>query len=135
LLKDFSQINGQYEKFKELVDQNTLKKFIYILCLEGKYFDAAVFLQYVKQLDYDLVYKILKRYTESDTVCTDKFKYIWKMVYFEYLSNYYYKIRHQQALNQIKMLIKRTSNHQFFKKNPLRYHFKILNFFKLLDYS
>ena len=39
-----------------------------------------------------------------------------------------------EAVNKINALIKRISNHQYFKGHPIRKNFKILNFFNFLDF-
>ena len=133
LINNISLCNEMYEEFKTLLDQNLLLTFVYVLSLKQNFLEAALLLQYMKNIDYDLVYKLLKNSLESTTINFNKFAFIWKSVYFEYLSNFFYIKRNEDALRTIKELIKRTSNHQFFKKHPLRKHFKIINFFKILD--
>ena len=133
LINNISLCNEMYDEFKTYLDQNLLLKFVYVLSLKQNFLEAALILQYMKNIDYDLVYKLLKNSLESTTINFNKFAFIWKSVYFEYLSNFFYMKRNEDALRTIKDLIKRTSNHQFFKKHPLRKHFKIINFFKILD--
>ena len=133
LINNISLCNEMYDEFKIYLDQNLLLKFVYVLSLKQNFLEAALILQYMKNIDYDLVYKLLKNSLESTTINFNKFAFIWKSVYFEYLSNFFYMKRNEDALRTIKDLIKRTSNHQFFKKHPLRKHFKIINFFKILD--
>lgn len=133
LINNISLCNEMYDEFKTYLDQNLLLKFVYVLSLKQNFLEAALILQYMENIDYDLVYKLLKNSLESTTINFNKFAFIWKSVYFEYLSNFFYMKRNEDALRTIKELIKRTSNHQFFKKHPLRKHFKIINFFKILD--
>ena len=59
---------------------------------------------------------------------------IWNVTYFEYIADIFNKNKDQQGLIKIKNLIKRISNHQFFKEYPLRKYIKIITFFNFLDY-
>lgn len=131
MISDLSQAKGEYQKFKKMINQESLLRGVYILSQNGKYFEAAILCQYLKKINYDLVYTLLKLSVES-TINFDLFQFIWKAVYFESLSNSVKQ--NEEALTKIKLMIKRVSNHQFFKKHPLRQHFKIINFFKLVDY-
>lgn len=133
LMNNLSQCHEMYDEFKSLFDKDLLLKFIYILSYSKKHFEAAILLQYLENIDYDLAYKLLKNSLESTTINFDMFQFVWKTVYFEYLSNFFYNKRNEDALKRIKNLFKRISNHQFFKKHQLRKHFKIINFFKFLD--
>lgn len=133
LMSDVSLCETCYVEFKELIHNDVMKKFIYALYLNGKYLEAIVLIQYTKNTEYDLAYKLLKYLLENSSINFEMFQFIWKNVFFEYLSNFYYKSRNMEALNKIKSLIRRISNHQFFKKHPLRKHFKIVNLFKFLD--
>lgn len=127
-----------YEEFskemKKEKNQTILLQFIYLLCCGQRYFEASIFLQYKDKMDYNLAYKLLElSLNNSSSIDFELFQYIWKPVYFEYLSNFYFKKKNNDAVNKIKYLLRRISNHQFFKKHPLRKHFKIINFFKLID--
>ena len=82
-----------------------------------------------------MAYKLLKNICEkNEFIKIECFKYIWKMCLFEYLANYFYNSNNHDALAKIKTLIKRVSNHQFFKGHLLRKNFKIVNFLDFLDY-
>jgi hypothetical protein len=131
LLKNLSSVENLYKEFKESLDNINLIRFIYVLYKLGKIIEASILLQYIKELDYNLVYKLLQiNYETHNIVCLE---YVWKMEYFELLCHIYYNNGKQQHLDTLNGLIKRTSNHQFFKNHPLRKHFKILNFFKFID--
>ena len=71
---------------------------------------------------------------KNDFINFDNLKYIWKISIFEYLSNFYYSKNNIEAINKINALIKRISNHQYFKGHSIRKNFKIFNFFNFLDY-
>ena len=127
-----------YEEFSKEIkkesNQYILLQFIYLLTCGQRYFEASIFLQYKDKMDYCLAYKLLElSLNNSSSINFELFQYIWKPVYFEYLSNFYFKKKNEEAVNKIKSLLRRISNHQFFKKHPLRKHFKIINFFKLID--
>ena len=67
---------------------------------------------------------LLKNLCESnDSINFDNFKFIWKIPLFEYLANYYARINNNEAINAINILIKRISNHQFFKGHQIRKNF------------
>jgi hypothetical protein len=127
----FDKIESYYIKFRNLIDETILLKFIYILHLNNKSLEAAILLQYKKNLDYELAFKLLK--LNIDNGCIQKLSYIWKISYFELLANIYYNNEKLDHLNEVSSLIKRTSNHQFFKQHPLRKLFKIINFIKFID--
>lgn len=132
-IEDFpsKEIEKLYNEFKRLLDETILYKFIYILSSLGLSIEGAVLLQYTKKIDYDLAYKLIKHNSEFHKI--DKLEYIWKIAFFELLANLYYLNNKFDHVDTVKDLIRRTSNHQYFKGHPLRKHFKILNFFKFID--
>lgn len=131
LFENFEKCGTYYDEFKKKLDEINLLRFLYILSSQNKTLEASIILQYLKKVDYDLAYKLLKRNLEYHNV--DKLEYIWKIPYYELLSNSYYNINKQDHLNEVFNLMKRISNHQFFKKHPLRKIFKILNLFKFIE--
>ena len=134
VIDNYNIVSEYYSKFKELLDNDYLLKLIYILSKNNKFFEAVIFTQYIKKIDCNnLVYKLLKNFILDNNINYDFFQFIWKTVYFEYLSNFYYNKNNDEALKKIKLYFKRISNHQFFKGHPLRKHFKIINFFKIID--
>ena len=134
IIDNYNIVNEYYKNFKELLDNDYLLKLIYILSKNNKFFEAVIFAQYLKKIDSNnLVYKLLKNFILDNNINYDYFQFIWKTVYFEYLSNFYYNKKNDEALKKIKLYFKRISNHQFFKGHPLRKHFKIINFFKIID--
>ena len=134
IIDNYNVVNEYYKNFKELLDNDYLLKLIYILSKNNKFFEAVIFAQYLKKIDSNnLVYKLLKNFILDNNINYDYFQFIWKTVYFEYLSNFYYNKKNDEALKKIKLYFKRISNHQFFKGHPLRKHFKIINFFKIID--
>ena len=134
IIDNYNIVSEYYKNFKELLDNDYLLKLIYILSKNNKFFEAVIFAQYLKKIDSNnLVYKLLKNFILDNNINYDYFQFIWKTVYFEYLSNFYYNKKNDEALKKIKLYFKRISNHQFFKGHPLRKHFKIINFFKIID--
>lgn len=138
IMENITVCTKLYEEFSKEIkkesNQYILLQFIYLLTCGQRYFEASIFLQYKDKMDYCLAYKLLElSLNNSSSINFDLFQYIWKPVYFEYLSNFYFKKKNEEAVNKIKSLLRRISNHQFFKKHPLRKHFKIINFFKLID--
>ena len=93
--------------------------------------EAAIIFQYTHKIDYDLAYKLIKKNSKKHNI--GKLEYIWKLSYFELLANIYYKEENIEYLNIVTSMIKRTSNHQYFKKNAIRRHFKMINFFKIIE--
>ena len=73
-------------------------------------------------------------FEKNDFINLENLKFIWKISLFEYLANYYSQNNNYEAINKINALIKRISNHQYFKGHSIRKHFKIMNFFNFLDY-
>jgi len=131
LFDDLEKVNALYNEFKTLLDDTILYRLSYSFYFMKKPIEAAIILQYTKKVQYDLVYKYLNIGSGFHKV--EKLEFIWKMTYFEYLSSIYHKQNKTLHLNTIMELIKRTSNHQYFKKHNLRKSFKIINFLKFLD--
>jgi hypothetical protein len=131
IIQDISSVDELYKEFKSMLNQVTLLRLIYIMHNNDMNIEASILLQYTRKLDYDLAYKLLKRGVETHNI--DRLEYIWKITYFELLANIYYSSNKTEHLSVVADLIKRTSNHQFFKKHLLRKHFKILNFMKFIE--
>ena len=135
LMNDNVKIKKNYEAFKSLIDQGILYQLILCFCEEKKFLESIILIQYSKKFDKNIAFILLKNLCEqNDSINLDNFKFIWKMPIFEYLANFYAKMNNNEAINKINVLIKRISNHQFFKGHQIRKKFKILNFFNFLDY-
>ena len=135
LMTDISKIKKSYENFKSLLNQDILYQLILCFIKQKRFLEGVILIQYSKKFDSEVAYKLLQYICEkNDFINIINFKYIWKMVLFEYLSNFFYKNNNLDALAKIKSLIKRVSNHQFLKGHPIRKHFKITNFINFLDY-
>ena len=135
LMNDNVKIKKNYEAFKSLIDQDILYQLILCFCEEKKFLESIILIQYSKKFDKNIAFILLKNLCEqNDSINLDNFKFIWKMPIFEYLANFYSKMNNNEAINKINVLIKRISNHQFFKGHQIRKKFKILNFFNFLDY-
>ena len=135
LMNDNVKIKKNYEAFKSLIDQDILYQLILCFCEEKKFLESIILIQYSKKFDKNIAFILLKNLCEqNDSINLDNFKFIWKMPLFEYLANFYSKMNNNEAINKINVLIKRISNHQFFKGHQIRKKFKILNFFNFLDY-
>ena len=135
LMNDNVKIKKNYEAFKSLIDQDILYQLILCFCEEKKFLESIILIQYSKKFDKNIAFILLKNLCEqNDSINLDNFKFIWKMPIFEYLANFYAKMNNNEAINKINVLIKRISNHQFFKGHQIRKKFKILNFFNFLDY-
>ena len=135
LIADISKIKKNYDTFKALLNQDILYQLILCLIKQKRYLEGVILLQYTKKFDSIVAYKLLQYTCEkNDIINIENFRFIWKIVLFEYLANYFYKNNNYNALTRIKKLIKRVSNHQFFKGHPFRRHFKIVNFLNFLDY-
>ena len=135
LMNDNVKIKKNYEAFKSLIDQDILYQLILCFCEEKKFLESIILIQYSKKFDKNIAFILLKNLCEqNDSINLDNFKFIWKMPLFEYLANFYAKMNNNEAINKINVLIKRISNHQFFKGHQIRKKFKILNFFSFLDY-
>ena len=135
LMTDISKIKKSYEIFKILLNQDILYQLILCFIKQKRFLEGLILIQYSKKFDSEVAYKLLQYMCEkNDFINIANFKYIWKMVLFEYLSNFFYKNNNLDALAEIKRLIKRVSNHQFLKGHPIRKHFKITNFINFIDY-
>jgi hypothetical protein len=130
LLNDISKVQKLFEQFKSLINQDILFQIILCFIKEKRFLEGIILIQYIKKF-YNLLQNACEK---NDFVNVESFKYIWKMIIFEYLSNFFYKNNNYDALAKIKTLVKRVSNHQFFKGHPSRKNFKIVNFFNFLDY-
>jgi hypothetical protein len=135
LLNDISKVQKLFEQFKSLINQDILFQIILCFIKQKRFLEGIILIQYIKKFDTAVLYNLLQNACEkNDFINIESFKYIWKMIIFEYLSNFFYKNNNYDALAKIKTLVKRVSNHQFFKGHPLRKNFKIVNFFNFLDY-
>ena len=135
LMNDNIKFKKHYEAFKSLIDQDILYQLILCFFQEKKFLESIILIQYSKKFDKNIAFILLKNLCEkNDSINLDNFKFIWKMPLFEYLANFYAKMNNNEAINKINVLIKRISNHQFFKGHQVRKKFKILNFFNFLDY-
>ena len=124
-----------YELFKSLIDQDILYQIIICFIKEKKFLESIILIQYSKKFDKILAFKLLKNmFEKKDFINLENLKFIWKINIFEYLANYFYKNNNYEAINKINALIKRISNHQYFKGHLIRKNFKIVNFFNFLDY-
>ena len=131
-----SQINTIYDLFKKNLNQDILSQLILCLIKNNLFLESIVLIQYSKLFNNNFEYKVIKSYYEQkkksmNNIC---FKYIWKVNYFEYLANIFNKNNDLENLEKTRRVIKKISNHRFFKGHPLRKHFKIINFFNFLDY-
>ena len=130
-----SKFKKIYDSFKLLINQDILYQIIMCFIKQKRFLEGAILIQYSKKFDNITAYKLLKNTCDkNEFINIDCFKYIWKMVLFEYLANSFYRNNNYEALSRIKVLIKRVSNHQFFKGHIFRKNFKIVNFFNFLDY-
>ena len=135
LMCDNIKLKKNYEAFKSVIDQDILYQIIICFIKEKKYLESIILIQYSKKFDKILAIKLLKNlFEKKDFINLENLKFIWKINIFEYLANFYYKNNNYEAINKINALIKRISNHQYFKGHPIRKNFKILNFFNFLDY-
>ena len=135
LMNDFAKIKKNYEAFKSSLNQDILYQLILCFVKQKRYLEGVILIQYSKKFESVVAYKLLKNICEkNEFIKIECFKYIWKMCLFEYLANSFYNSNNHDALAKIKTLIKRVSNHQFFKGHLLRKNFKIVNFFDFLDY-
>ena len=135
LMNDFTKKKKNYETFKSLLNQDILYQLIFCFVKQKRYLEGVILIQYSKKFESVVAYKLLKNICEkNELIKIECFKYIWKMSLFEYLANFFYNNNNYDALSKIKTLIKRVSNHQFFKGHLLRKNFKIVNFLEFLDY-
>lgn len=135
LMCDNIKLRKNYDAFKSLIDQDVLYQIIICFIKEKKYLESIILIQYSTKFDKILALKLIKNMLEkNEFINLDNLKYIWKINIFEHFSNYYNKMGNLEAVNKINSLIKRISNHQYFKGHAIRKNFKILNFFNFLDY-
>ena len=135
LMNDNIKIKKYYETFKSLIDQDVLYQLILCFYKLKNFLECVILIQYSKKFDKITAFKLLKNMCEkNESINYDNLKYIWKMTLFEYLANFYSNINNIEAINNINRLIKRISNHQFFKGHSIRKNFKIMNFFHFIDY-
>ena len=128
-------INNLYELFKKNINQEILSKLILSLIKNNLILESIVFVQYSKYFNQNFEYALIRAFYDSKKdINNDCCKYIWKTTYFEYLANISNKNNDRENLEKIKIIIKKIGNHRFFKDNPLRKHYKIINFFNFLEY-
>ena len=135
LMNDNIKLKKHYDTFKLIIEQDALYQIIICFIKEKKFLESIILIQYSKKFDKKLAFKLLKNmFEKNDFINFDNLKFIWKISLFEYLANYYSQNNNFEAVNKINTLIKRISNHQYFKGHSIRKHFKIMNFFNFLDY-
>ena len=135
LMNDNIKLKKYYETFKLIIEQDALYQIIICFIKEKKFLESIILIQYSKKFDKKLAFKLLKNmFEKNDFINLDNLKFILKISLFEYLANYYSQNNNYEAINKINALIKRISNHQYFKGHSIRKHFKIMNFFNFLDY-
>ena len=135
LMSDNIKLKKNYETFKSLIDQDILYQLILCFFQEKRILESIILIQYSKKYDKNIAFILLKNLVENnDSINFNNFKFIWKIPLFEYLANYYSKNNNNEAINTINVLIKRISNHQFFKGHQIRKNFKIINFLNFLEY-
>jgi hypothetical protein len=128
-------INNLYELFKKNINQEILSKLILSLIKNNLILESIVFVQYSKYFNQNFEYALIRAFYDSKKdINNDCCKFIWKATYFEYLANISNKNNDRENLEKIKIIIKKIGNHRFFKDNPLRKHYKIINFFNFLEY-
>ena len=128
-------INNLYELFKKSINQEILSKLILSLINNNLILESIVFVQYSKYFNQNFEYALIRAFYDSKKdINNDCCKFIWKATYFEYLANISNKNNDRENLEKIKIIIKKIGNHRFFKDNPLRKHYKIINFFNFLEY-
>ena len=135
LMSDNIKLKKNYETFKLLIDQDILYQLILCFFQEKRILESIILIQYSKKYDKNIAFILLKNLVENnDSINFNNFKFIWKIPLFEYLASYYSKNNNNEAINTINVLIKRISNHQFFKGHQIRKNFKIKNFLNFLEY-
>ena len=128
-------INKIYELFKKNINQEILSKLILTLIKNNLILESIVLVQYSKSFNQNLEYSLIRAFYDSEKEINNECcKYIWKINYFEYLANIFNKNNDRENLEKVKIIIKKIGNHRFYKENPLRKHFKIINFFNFLEY-
>ena len=137
LMMDIYKVKKHYDSFKAILNQDILYQLILCFIKQKRFLEALILTQYTKKFvsSIAIVYKLMENVCEkNECINIENFQFIWKLVIFEYLSYYFYRNNNYDALTKIENLIKRVSNHQYFKGHPFRKNFKILNFFNFLDY-
>ena len=128
-------INKIYELFKKNINQEILSKIILTLIKNNLILESIVLVQYSKSFNQNLEYALIRAFYDSEKEINNECcKYIWKINYFEYLANTFNKNNDRENLEKVKIIIKKIGNHRFYKEDPLRKHFKIVNFFNFLEY-
>ena len=128
-------INVIYELFKKQLNQDILSKLILTLLKNNLILESIVLTQYSKSFNQNFEYALIRAFYDSKKEINNEIcKFIWKISYFEYLANIFHKNNDRENLEKVKIIIKKIGNHRFFKENPLRKHFKIINFFNFLEY-
>ena len=128
-------INKVYELFKRNINQEILSKIILTLIKNNLILESIVLVQYSKSFNQNLEYALIRAFYDSEKEINNECcKYIWKINYFEYLANIFNKNNDRENLEKVKIIIKKIGNHRFYKEDPLRKHFKIVNFFNFLEY-
>ena len=128
-------INVIYELFKKQLNQDILSKLILTLLKNNLILESIVLTQYSKSFNQNFEYALIRAFYDSKKeINNETCKFIWKISYFEYLANIFHKNNDRENLEKVKIIIKKIGNHRFFKENPLRKHFKIINFFNFLEY-
>ena len=128
-------INKIYELFKKNINQEILSKLILTLIKNNLILESIVLVQYSKSFNQNLEYSLIRAFYDSEKEINNECcKFIWKINYFEYLANIFNKNNDRENLEKVKIIIKKIGNHRFYKENPLRKHFKIINFFNFLEY-
>ena len=128
-------INKIYELFKKNINQEILSKIILTLIKNNLILESIVLVQYSKSFNQNLEYALIRAFYDSEKgINNECCKYIWKINYFEYLANIFNKNNDRENLEKVKIIIKKIGNHRFYKEDPLRKHFKIVNFFNFLEY-
>ena len=128
-------INKIYELFKKNINQEILSKIIKKKKKNNLILESIVLVQYSKSFNQNLEYALIRAFYDSEKEINNECcKYIWKINYFEYLANIFNKNNDRENLEKVKIIIKKIGNHRFYKEDPLRKHFKIVNFFNFLEY-
>ena len=128
-------INKIYELFKKNINQEILSKIILTLIKNNLILESIVLVQYSKSFNQNLEYALIRAFYDSEKEINNECcKFIWKINYFEYLANIFNKNNDRENLEKVKIIIKKIGNHRFYKEDPLRKHFKIVNFFNFLEY-
>ena len=135
LMNDNIKLKKFYDSFKLIIEQDALYQIIICFIKEKKFLESIILIQYSKKFDKKLAFKLLQNmFEKNDFINIDNLKFIWKISLFEHLANYYSQNNNFEVVDKINTLIKRISNHQYFKGHSIRKHFKIMNFFNFLDY-